>query len=72
MDFLFETAAAAVARKEIDCPTSQETPEILLCDTQAQAWSSVTAGPPPHGTGGHMQKDKILNTQTQTFIVSCM
>lgn len=65
MDFLFETAAAVVASKEIDCPDSQETPQILLCYTQAKAWSSVAAGPPPHGTGGHMQNDKILNTRTK-------
>lgn len=35
MDFLFETATAAVVSKEIDCPDRQEMPQILLCDTQA-------------------------------------
>lgn len=34
MDFLFETTAAEAVSEEIDCPASQEIPEILLCDTQ--------------------------------------
>lgn len=35
MDFLFKTAPAVVVSKEIDCPDRQETPQILLCATQA-------------------------------------